>query len=269
MTPNDGNSVSLANSEMPLNQRFSQAILDTLASHVAVVNADGAIIAVNKAWTAFAAANGHLGLAGIGVGANYLDVARRTTGPYSEEGQAAYSGIKDVLDGSLPQFSLEYPCHSPTQQRWFQLTVSPIAETPIKAVLSHLDITSRRLMEDTLRVSDERFQELARHLHQVLWIIDAKESKIVYVSPGYEKLWGRSCQSLLDNPHAYMEGIHPLDQEMMIRENSAMFKTGHIDVEARVIRPDGSVRWVWIRGYPVTKEGQIVRLVGVIRRSCG
>jgi len=213
----------------------------------------------------FAASNGNPGLASTGVGANYLDVARHATGPYSEEGPAAYSGIKAVLDGSLPRFSLEYPCHSPSQMRWFLLTVSPLEETPIKAVVSHLDITSRRLMEDKLRASDERFQELARYLHQVFWIIDAKESKIVYVSPGYEKLWGRSCQSLLDNPYSYMEGIHQLDQEMMIRENAAMFKTGHVDVEARVLRPDGSLRWVWIRGYPVTDaQGQLVRFVGVI-----
>ena len=83
-------------------------------------------------------------------------------------------------------------------------------------------------------------------------------------APAYEKMWGRSCQSLIDNPHSYMEGIHPLDQEMMRREDAAMYQTGHIDAECRVLRPDGSVRWVWIRGYPVTEQGQIVRLVGVI-----
>ena len=50
----------------------------------------------------------------------------------------------------------------------------------------------------------------------------------------------------------------------MRRENAAMYQTGHIDAECRVLRPDGSVRWVWIRGYPITQQGQIVRLVGVI-----
>ena len=118
--------------------------------------------------------------------------------------------------------------------------------------------------EKLLRRSEERVRELTAHIHQVLWMMDAKESKIIYISPGYEKMWGRSCQSLLDNPHAYMEGVHPLDQEMMRREDAAMYQTGHIDVECRVLRPDGSVRWVWIRGYPVKEQGQIVRIVGVI-----
>ena len=88
---------------------------------------------------------------------------------------------------------------------------------------------------------------------------------MLYVSPAYESMWGRSCQSLLDDPQSYMEGIHPLDKERMIRENAAMYQTGYIDAECRVVRPDGSVRWVWIKGNPITQQGQIVRLVGVIK----
>ena len=126
------------------------------------------------------------------------------------------------------------------------------------------DITQRKRAEEQQRKTDERLHELTAHIHEVLWVIDAKESKVLYVSSGYEQMWGRSCQSLIDNPSSYMEGVHPLDQEMMIRENDAMFKTGYIDVECRILRPDGSVRWVWVRGYPVLEEGQLVRLVGVI-----
>ena len=122
----------------------------------------------------------------------------------------------------------------------------------------------RCIAERRLRQSEERFRDLAEHIDQVLWIIDAKESKILYISTGYEKIWGRSCQSLLDNPHSYMEGIHPLDQEMMEQHNAIMYRTGEIDAECRVVRPDGSVRWVWVRGYPVRENGQLVRLVGVI-----
>ena len=123
----------------------------------------------------------------------------------------------------------------------------------------------RRSSENKLRRSEERFQELTANIQQVLWMIDAKEAKVLYVSPAYESMWGRSCQSLLDDPQSYMEGIHPLDKERMIRENAAMYQTGYIDAECRVVRPDGSVRWVWIKGNPITQQGQIVRLVGVIK----
>jgi two-component system, cell cycle sensor histidine kinase and response regulator CckA len=128
------------------------------------------------------------------------------------------------------------------------------------------DITERKQAEkeEALKESEKRFQELTAHLHQVLWIMDAQESKMLYVSPGYEKMWGRSCQSLIDHSTSYFEGIHPLDQEMMLREYAAMFRTGDIDVEFRILRPDESVNWVWMRGYPVSEQGRVVRLVGII-----
>jgi PAS domain S-box-containing protein len=115
-----------------------------------------------------------------------------------------------------------------------------------------------------LRQNKERLQELTAHVDQVFWVIDAREAKVLYVSIGYEQMWGRSCQSLIDNPQSYMEGIHPLDREAMVRENANMYRTGYADVECRVLRPDGSVRWAWVRGYPVVEGGQIVRLVGVV-----
>ncbi len=122
----------------------------------------------------------------------------------------------------------------------------------------------RKLNEEALRESEGRIRELTEHVDQVLWTIDVKESKVLYVSLGYEKMWGRSCQSLLDNPQSYMEGVHPLDLEMMNRANAVMFQTGYIDVESRILRPDGTTRWAWVRGYPVAVDGQILRIVGVV-----
>lgn len=122
----------------------------------------------------------------------------------------------------------------------------------------------RKWNDEALQESERRIRELTEHVDQVLWTIDVKESKVLYVSPGYEKMWGRSCQSLLDNPRSYMEGVHPLDLEMMNRATAAMFQTGYIDVECRILRPDGTTCWVWVRGYPVTLGGQILRIVGVM-----
>ena len=122
----------------------------------------------------------------------------------------------------------------------------------------------RSIAEEALRNSENLVRELTANIHQVLWVIDARESKVVYVSSGYEKMWGRTCKSLLDNPTAFLAGIHPLDMEMMQRESAVMLQTGHIDVECRVLRPDGSVPWVWARGSPVLEQGQIVRIVGIV-----
>ncbi|MDB5390582.1 MAG: Blue-light-activated protein [Planctomycetaceae bacterium] len=122
----------------------------------------------------------------------------------------------------------------------------------------------RKAEEEALKGSEARFRELTAHIGQVLWMLDARENKVLYVSPGYETMWGRSCQTLIDNPQSYMEGIHPLDLEMMLSVNQVMFQTGYIDAECRILRPDGTLRWVWIRGYPVLEGDQVARVVGVI-----
>lgn len=144
----------------------------------------------------------------------------------------------------------------------------PLTDTTLHAIASVANQIAlgveRKVREEALRNSEERFQELTAHIRQILWVIDARESKLIYVSRAYETIWGRSCQSLLDHPQSYMQGVHPQDREMMIRENAAMYQTGHIDVGFRVLRPDGSERWVWIQGYPVREQGQIVRVVGII-----
>jgi PAS domain S-box-containing protein len=260
MTPNPPADVN----QMDADHRLSQSILDTLPSHVAVVDVDGAILAVNKAWTVFAATSGNRSLASTGVGANYLDVAKHATGPYSEEGQAAYLGIKAVLDGSLPHFSLEYPCHSASEQRWFLLNVSRIEEKPIRAVTSHLDITYRKSMENMLRKSSERFDELVDHLHQVFWIVDARTDQILYISPACDPILGRTCQSIYANTQAWLNVVHPDDQAQVLSVFAKKLDKGDFEVEFRILHLDGSVRWIWNRGYAVRDEkGDIIRFVGV------
>ncbi|MBC7784083.1 MAG: PAS domain S-box protein [Burkholderiales bacterium] len=243
---------------------FTQSILDTLPAHIALVDENGKIVVVNKAWKAFAVANGNPKGATVGVGANYLDAARLANGPYSEEGAAAHAGVKAVLDGSLPQFTLEYPCHSLTERRWFRLTVSPLEKTPRMAVVSHLDITPRIRLEKRLEESAERFYELVDHLHQVFWIYDPKTGGFPFISPAYETIWGRSCQSLYENPQGWTEVIHPEDRARVIRLFAQAMQAGHYDAEYRIVRPDGAYRWIWARGYPVRDaSGVLTRQVGL------
>jgi two-component system cell cycle sensor histidine kinase/response regulator CckA len=149
------------------------------------------------------------------------------------------------------------------QRRHFTGIVRDISERKRAEEALRVSEIERNSKIEALRQNEERFRELMAHLHKVLWMIDAKGDRILYISPAYEKVWGRSCQSIIDNPHSYMESVHPLDVEMMRREIALMYQTGHIDVECRILRPEGAERWVWIRGYPVTEQGQIVRLVGV------
>jgi len=122
----------------------------------------------------------------------------------------------------------------------------------------------RRAAEAALRESEERFRELAANLDEVFWMSDPRTSRILYVSPAYEKIWGRTCQSLYEQPLSFVEGIHPEDRAGMLAALERQAAHGSCQQEYRVVRPDGSVRWIWHRSFPVRdKAGELVRVVGI------
>lgn len=116
------------------------AILDALPAHIALVDSQGAIVSFNRAWQEYAETNG-LPAPGYGVGVNYLDTCDK-----AHEGGEAADGIRSVLAGDSRSFAIEYPCHSPTQQSWFLMTVTPSSHTGKNgAVVMHQNITERTL----------------------------------------------------------------------------------------------------------------------------
>jgi len=128
-------------------EQLNQTVLDSMQEHIAVLDRSGNIVAVNRAWDDFARDNGGAVCSRSGVGSNYLNACEKSSGKNGEEGPIVCAGIKDVLSGLLEHFTLEYPCHSPTRQRWFLLQVSPLSRERGGAVVTHLDITDRKLSE--------------------------------------------------------------------------------------------------------------------------
>jgi diguanylate cyclase (GGDEF)-like protein len=125
---------------------FAAAILDALSSHICVLDKDGVIVAVNRAWRNFTFENPPVSNH-TGVGAHYLEVCQTASGPGSE-GAAKFSlGVQSVLEGKSELFQMEYPCHSPTRDRWFQGDVTPLNNNRPGAVVSHMTITDRKLLE--------------------------------------------------------------------------------------------------------------------------
>jgi two-component system CheB/CheR fusion protein len=120
--------------------RRLQSILDCLPEHVAVLDPDGTITMVNAAWRRFSLANGDPDLKLSGPGSNYLQACG--VGEEFEGGETAARGLRAVMDGTLPSFSMEYPCHSPTEERWFVMNVAPIPGPKFGAVVSHFNITN-------------------------------------------------------------------------------------------------------------------------------
>jgi PAS domain S-box-containing protein len=126
-------------------------ILNALPAHIALLDLDGVIVSVNESWKRFAAANQLLS-PNHAVGQNYIEVCDQSHGARAEESKTAAQGILRVLRGELRTFSLEYPCHSPSEERWFRMVVTPLHEgRPLGAVVMHLDVTDRRQLEEQVR----------------------------------------------------------------------------------------------------------------------
>jgi len=126
------------------------------------------------------------------------------------------------------------------------------------------DISLRKEAEAALRASDERFQQMADNIQEVYWMLDAKTKHVLYVNPAYETITGRPLASLRDNPASYQETFHPEDRVRVLTRLDEATRTGQLDEEFRIVRPDHTVRWVSVRGFPVRDStGVIRRLVGV------
>jgi PAS domain S-box-containing protein len=127
------------------------------------------------------------------------------------------------------------------------------------------EIIERQRTEQSLRVSEEQFRQLAENIQEVFWLISPKAETMLYISPTYERIWGRSCESLYQQPASWIESIYPDDRERVI----AAFKNrraGEMDFnqEYRIVRSDGSIRWIWAREFPIKNEfGEVYRLAGI------
>ena len=121
------------------------AFLDELPEHAAIVETSGTIVAVNKAWKCFAKDNG-AEPGKVSEGANYLGVCDAATGKQSEYARSFADGLRSVLSGTEERFALEYPCHSPSERRWFVGSVGRLADgnDPL-AIVAHENVTRRKV----------------------------------------------------------------------------------------------------------------------------
>ena len=178
---------------------FKRAILDSINAHIAVLDNQGVIVDVNQPWLRFAEDNGPCPgepAGNCGVGVNYLEICAQSAGPYSEGALEAREGILAVLDGRLPSFSLEYPCHSPTQQRWFIMTVTPLGSVGHGVVIAHSYITERKQAEAELQLWAQAFEQA----NFGLVIADARNNTFIAVNPAFARQRGYTQEELIGKP---------------------------------------------------------------------
>lgn len=175
--------------------------------------------------------------------------------------------------GVIDSFSLEKRyLHKNGSTIWANLTVSLVYKSsgePDYSIGVVEDISERVRLEverkqaaEALQHSEEKFRQLAENIQSAFWISNANCNEILYISPAYEEIWGRSCQSLYASPPSFVEAIHPEDKARVLTVLTNQDQ-GY-DQEYRILQPNGTIRWVRDRAFPIyNEEGVIYRLAGI------
>jgi diguanylate cyclase (GGDEF)-like protein/PAS domain S-box-containing protein len=261
----DGQTVVLrrAQESLRLHEAVKRAaILDALPANIALLDVRGVIIAANEAWQRFV---GSCALQGPdhAVGVDYLALCDRASCDDAALASTATEGIRAVLAGVAGTFSLEYPCDSPAQQRWFLMTVTPLAEgQPQGAVVMHLDITDRKKAEDKLRESQSLLRLVVEHIPlRLFW----KDRDLRYL--GCNTLFARDAgfsnpdeltgRTDYDMAWAAQAGLYRKDDTGVLDSG-----TPRLDVEEPHTTPDG--RTIWLRTSKVPLHDKDGRTIGVL-----
>jgi PAS domain S-box-containing protein len=126
------------------------------------------------------------------------------------------------------------------------------------------DTTERKQAESLLRASEERFRQMADNIREVFWMTDQGKNEMIFVSRGYEEIWGRTCQSLYESSLSWIEALHPDDRERVVDSVFSKQAMGQYDEVYRIIRPDGTIRWIQDRAFPIRDDGgNVYRIVGI------
>lgn len=178
-------------------ERFAYATLDALSEHVAVLDARGTVLAVNRAWREFAVANSPTP-SGLCEGANYFDACAAATGDGAEYAARFAAGLRAVVEGGSEEFTLEYSCHSSTERRWFIARAKRFeGGGEPRAVVTHANVTARKLAEEererllrSLESERSRLAYLFTRAPAFVAVLRGPEHVFELVNPSYSELVG-------------------------------------------------------------------------------
>jgi PAS domain S-box-containing protein len=226
-----------------------------------------------------------LGMATVGVDGHFLQVNTRlaqmagysgeemaqlrTAGIVHADDVAAEKGDKkSLLAGETPRcVTEERYVRRDGSLLWVLRTMCLVRDEgrePLYFLAMIEDISERRRAAAALQESEERFRQFAEHIDEVFWMSDPHKESLIYISPAYAQLWGRSCEDLYRAPHAWLEAVHPEDRDRVRLAALTKQVGGEYEEEYRVLRPDGSMRWVRDRAFPIEDgHGKVYRIAGV------
>ncbi len=245
-------------------RELQRQVLDSLDAHVAVLDAEGRIIAVNEPWRRFAHENGIVETVGTVEQVNYLEAICRSAPQSDSSLDAICAGLREVLGGLRATFQTEYPCNSPGELRWFRMTVLPLRSGQGGAVVTHENITTEREALEALRQAHSRLTMAQRSAGAGMWDWEVQTGRITW-SPELYALFGLDPGRGEASFAAWRTAIHPEDVLAAgARIEAALAARTPLDSEYRVVLPDGSLRWIQALGSTVyDPAGRPERMSGI------
>ena len=232
------------------------AAIEQIADGVMITDTEARIQYVNPAFTRM---TGYSAEEVIGQTPRFLKSGRQNPAFYEDLWKAVLAG--QVWHGELVNRRKDGTCYAE------EMTITPVrdaAGVTTNFIAIKQDVTERKRAEEALRVSEEQFRQLAENIREVFFIGEPDPARLTYLSPAYEEVWGRPRQQVYDRADAWIETIHPEDRERANSLFTRSYRGERSTAEYRVVRPDGSVRDIRARVFPVhDAAGRFYRVVGI------
>jgi len=228
-------------------------ILNALPAHIALLDREGTILAVNESWRRFASANAARSQ-DFFVGQNYVRICELAAGNCAEESRQIATGLRELLAGSRSFLSIEYPCHSPQEKRWFRLMATPLYDDRTEgAVVMHVNITERKQAELALQASEARFSAFMQQSPVITFIKD-EAGRFTYVTPTYERVFQTTAQAMQGK--TVFEHFPPAVAQRLHEYDAAIFASGaQAETYQDVSTPAGMRHWLSIKFIFTNPEG--------------
>lgn len=240
-------------------QRFTESVLHSLPGHLAVTDEHGQILTVNESWRQFGQANG-VPVDHDWTRDNYFDASLRD----KSHGERAVAGIRAVARGERGAFEMEYPCHAPSQERYFLLRANRFrGDGPLRLVITHENITDRVQAEREVRERASQLVQLTEGMPFLMWACQPS-GECDYLSRQWVEYTGIRGEDHLSD--GWLQAVHPDDREATVAAWQSAVQSDGVhpyEVEFRLRRHDGAYRWFAVRGIPLRDGGgRIVRWYG-------
>jgi PAS domain S-box-containing protein len=236
-------------------ERFIRSILNALFVNIAILNDKGEIVYVNEPWIDFARNNG---LDSDLVGKNYLSVCDSAKGLWGNEALVVSANIRKVISGEIDCFSIEYPCHSTQERRWFKMSVTRFIEPgPVYVVVAHENITDLKLTEEALRHSERRYRHIVEDQTDLI-CRHLPDGTVSFVNDAYCRFLNKNREEIVGKinlPSVTDEGF-----EVILKQRSSLtLKKPITSYEHKMIRFDRKIRWFHRTDRAIFDENEVIQ----------